>query len=60
MANKRFGHTDNRGKHKIKLIKRKDVKDAGEFTIDKYGIRRERIPGLKRNAKGEIIDISGT
>ena len=60
MANKRFGHTDNRGKHKIKLVKFKDVKDAGKTTIDKHGISRYRIPGLKRNAKGEIIDIQGT
>ena len=60
MANKRFGHTDNRSKHKIKLVKPKDVKDAGQYSTDKHGIRRYRIPGLKRNAKGEIIDIQGT
>ena len=59
MPNKRFGHTDNRGKHKIKLVKRK-FKGGSQFTIDKYGIRRERIPYLKRNSRGEIIDIQGT
>jgi len=60
MGNKRFGHTDNRGTHKIKLVKFNDVKDAGKITVDKHGVLRERIPGLKRNAKGEIIDIQGT
>ena len=60
MGNKRFGHTDNRGAHKIKLVKFNDVKGAGKVTVDKHGISRERIPGLKRNAKGEIIDIQGT
>ena len=60
MANKRFGHTDNRGKHKIKLVKFNGGKGAGRTTVDKHGIIRERILGLKRNAKGEIIDIDGT
>jgi len=55
MGNKRFGHTDHRNKVKVKKIK------IGPQTgMDKHGIHRERIPGVKRDSKGNIIDRAGT
>ena len=48
---KRFGHTDYRTKFKPK------IKKIGPQTgMDKKGIYRERIPGVKRDSKGNIID----
>jgi hypothetical protein len=55
MASKRFGHTDYRNKFKPK------IKKIGPQTgMDKHGIYRERIPGVKRDSKGNIIDRDGT
>ena len=63
---KRFGHTDYRTKFKPKTVsmtlrKKSPIKKIGPQTgMDKKGIYRERIPGVKRDSKGNIIDPVGT